>query len=861
MFPGITVRVAQPEHSVRDIQTLPRLLQNPTAWRQQEAYTVPEHAGQYYCLVLQYSYTLFQADPSQPMQYRDRLALAIGCQQEPIRIFPATPRVDDVAVEGQPCRTVLVVVPEAFIGPDTDAFCVIVDCRALLQGWMCLKVDSSPVLADTLLDELNDDAPLGWKAEVDGVSVGYVRLHLQPGQVLHARYVVDEVPSPSAADGEVVWESEIADNAADPADVEAAAPLVFSPHSPASGQVHTGVAHATFLVARVAYTPELVTLVLPVPCDAAIAIDRLSAQVAQQGNWTDLQLHSVFPQPDLSFAVALAVPCWPLEAPVVIIDGRSVDNRLFALEVAPVTQRRSLLVAAGYDPDSGVLVYLRDSPWPLRDTDVARTFTGDLVVVQPADHHVLVTTFLEDLLQAEGSWCSPAELDFQGQASVIILTDTEPRRVPADSVDVAHPHADIANILGHDLHSLCLIQVRPPIADYCAQGHRIQSVFIATAEEDARAGHSHVMCVLDFRPIHLGLQSALFLHGLADCQHMSSRLANHCPEGFRVCVVGGDCGVALPVGHREVCEGDVLTFSFVPEDTDPSRQHEDAHSQSTSHPASMPENVSVAGGLPALVSVALPEGEQRHVYYEGRERRCGPLPRGSRRQNICRGPLHTCLFAVCILSQIDLVATTFHSYDQTRFKWGDGSHEPAYSSRPRHSTPVPLLVADQQQTLPTCTPLFRHLPTPARAACPCPVVMEIPGPTLLEQAVQTDHGYAYYLASTLLETLQEHFFPVATSVGQRRDSPVSCRDHPTDDNLVSASTCPTPQVLVLEHSLPVSHFQAGCLALQRLLAFSEAGSPDWLDNDLRPLLQDRRVPLSWRTAFVNIRRWHDWGEP
>ncbi|CAE7883540.1 hypothetical protein AK812_SmicGene281 [Symbiodinium microadriaticum] len=860
LFPGITVRIARPEQSFRDLRTLPRLLQSPTAWHQPEVYTVPDDAGPYYCLVLQYSYKLFQADPSRPMDYRDRLALAIGCQQEPIRIFPASPRVDDVAVDGQLCRTVLVVVPATVLCPDTDAFCVIVDCRAILQGWMCLKVDSPTVLTDTLLDELNDDAPLGWKAEVDGVSVGYVRLHLQPGQVLHARYVVDEVPSPSAADGVVAWESEIAiDDTTDHAGGEDAVPPALSLHSPTSGQAYTGDAHVTFLVARVGYTPELVSLALPIPCDVATALDRLSELVAQQGHWTDLQLQSVSPQPDFSFAVVLAVPRWPIGAPVVIIDGRSVDNRLFALDVAPVTQRRSLLVAAGYDPDSAVLVYLRDSPWPLREVDVVRAFTGDLIVVQPADHRVLVTTFLEDLLQAAGSWCSPSELNFQGQVSVMILTDTEPRRVPADSVDVAYPHADIADVLGHDLHSLCLIQVRPQIVDYCEQGHHIQHVFVATVDDDVRAGHGYIMCVLDLRPIHLGLQSALFLHGLADCQHMSSRLALHCPAGFRVCVTGGDCGVALPSGHREVCEGDVLTFSFVPEDTDPRWQNEGSHSQSPSHPDSVPVIGRAAGGLPALVRVALSEGEQRSVYHEGLVRR-GTMPRGSRRQNICRGPLHTCLFAVCILSQVDFAATTFYSYDQTVIKWGDGSHEPAYSSRPRRSTPVPFLVADQQQTFPTCPPLFRHLPTPARADCPCPVVMEIPGPTLLGQAVQADHGYAYYLASTLLETLQEHLFPVAASVVLSGDSPVSRSDHLTDDNLASTCTRPLPQALMLEHSLPVSTFQAECLALQRLLTFSKEGSPDWLDNDLRPLLQDRWVPLSWRTAFVNIRKWHDWGE-
>ena len=155
---------------------------------------------------------------------------------------------------------------------------------------------------------------------------------------------------------------------------------------------------------------------------------------------------------------------------------------------------------------------------------------------------------------------------------------------------------------------------------------------------------------------------------------------------------------------------------------------------------------------------------------------------------------------------------------------------------------------------------IRAVPTPVRASYGTPqVTVMTPGPTLLEQAVSDANGYPFFLASTLLETLQEFFFPVsdaaAKDIGFSQQADV---EQPTVDESNSDSVI--RQTVLLETSVPTSHFQQQCLQLESILDFTTTGQ-DWLDNDLRPLLEDTQVPLKWRTHFVNIRKWHEEGEP
>ncbi|CAE7935509.1 rsmH, partial [Symbiodinium necroappetens] len=120
------------------------------------------------------------------------------------------------------------------------------------------------------------------------------------------------------------------------------------------------------------------------------------------------------------------------------------------------------------------------------------------------------------------------------------------------------------------------------------------------------------------------------------------------------------------------------------------------------------------------------------------------------------------------------------------------------------------------------------------------------GPTLLEISVQDPACRAFYDASILLEVLTDHF---ATTAHENQQGPVATKSPP--------ALRPT---LLLADRLELSQHQRHSLELAELLPHSrpdpQDAANDWLDNDLEPVLHDVKVPLTLRTAFLNIRLWH-----
>ena len=197
LFPGITLRFLPGEQPPRSVQEISQLLQSGTIWDSAEEQEVDTPLG-HYCLVSRHSSRLLHLDNLLPMQYRDRLAEAIGCAASEVTICPASPRASDIAIDGYCCHTAIVVVPTSFLVDSGDSFCLLIDCRSILQGWVCFKVASSRLPASAVLREFNEEAPLGMCATVDHVLSGEAFLDVQPGQVLTVRYVPLPEEDPTA---------------------------------------------------------------------------------------------------------------------------------------------------------------------------------------------------------------------------------------------------------------------------------------------------------------------------------------------------------------------------------------------------------------------------------------------------------------------------------------------------------------------------------------------------------------------------------------------------------------------------------------------------------------------------------------
>ncbi|CAE7307614.1 unnamed protein product, partial [Symbiodinium sp. CCMP2456] len=79
---------------------------------------------------------LFNLSPARSTHYRSDLAACVGLSAHTLAIAPACPRQFDVAWLGWPCRTVIAVSDAGSVRPPGRAYPVLVDCRALAEGWL-----------------------------------------------------------------------------------------------------------------------------------------------------------------------------------------------------------------------------------------------------------------------------------------------------------------------------------------------------------------------------------------------------------------------------------------------------------------------------------------------------------------------------------------------------------------------------------------------------------------------------------------------------------------------------------------------------------------------------------------------------
>ena len=184
----------------------------------------------------------------------------------------------------------------------------------------------------------------------------------------------------------------------------------------------------------------------------------------------------------------------------------------------------------------------------------------------------------------------------------------------------------------------------------------------------------------------------------------------------------------------------------------------------------------------------------------------------------------------------------------------------------------PCIVGPLDSTL-EAGPTRRPIPTPLRCQARVVTQPSVTGTaafltgleTLLEESLKQEHNRAMFLASTLVETLVEHFADVQGRRpglgGLTPASPSRCFAPRFDDGVPACPVPPERVVLSLASTLPLTPFQHQALALGQIVP--RPGLPclpedlvDWLDNDLRGICQDARVPLAKRQAFAQISLWH-----
>ena len=577
LVPGVTLTFL-PGHTVLPVfETLASLLLDARNWSSTHVGEETGPAG-VYCLVYGHRHRRFHADFDDPLHYRQQLATAIGARASPVHIAPAVPRVTDIAIDGVRCRTVIAVErvdPVARIPTQL----VIIDCRAVLEGWFCRQATGGQLIHADLLAELSFSVPDGYDVAVSGVWREGAFLHVTDGSVIYADYVrrpapMHEDPVDAGLDGAVIGPeaglpfAQGIDNAPFQMEVQGQLPpLPRGVDTPNRLGADPQSVRIQVLVAVPSYLPELHEITVPVPCN----VDMLTQDIAAMRRRADTRrfpnLIPVDPQPDRRFPVFVATPTWPHAQCTILVDSRLVDGRYFAINVPTTVDHGSLCTLADVPMDRPVRVICRDIPWALESRATITVSDGDLITVLPLLVEPPHRTRLSAMLQSSEEWTSDDDFVTTYDDSVWVVTDSEPVLYTTDRNRAPFFRTDLASALGIPATSFVICPTKPPIRDFQDKGRFVRSVILAVEQSTPEFAETAPPdpFVIDMRPIFLDLIAAYAPAEGYDVGDLLRRLAGFCPPGFHTAAFGGQRLQQLDSQPREILRGEVIVVEFLPD--------------------------------------------------------------------------------------------------------------------------------------------------------------------------------------------------------------------------------------------------------------------------------------------------------
>ena len=158
------------------------------------------------------------------------------------------------------------------------------------------------------------------------------------------------------------------------------------------------------------FVPEFATEVLTVSLGAPTSVQEALAAVAEARMPRDRRrfpiLVPVFPQTFAGVATVLALPRWPVEGCLVLIDRQHYNGKACAIFLQSTVSRTDILRSAGISDGADIVVYVRDLPWAIAGPMRITVAHGDLIVIASVNHPVLVSASLDDMLLSEHGWAA-----------------------------------------------------------------------------------------------------------------------------------------------------------------------------------------------------------------------------------------------------------------------------------------------------------------------------------------------------------------------------------------------------------------------------------------------------------------------
>ncbi|CAE7269223.1 R1 [Symbiodinium microadriaticum] len=396
VFPGMLVLFLPEETEPPVLLSLGQLLLLRHVWGNGTTLTPPDF-GPAYCLAGRGQGQLMLADLHNPARYRRQISEVTGACLHRMRIFAGDPRPLDVALHGVPCHTVVAVGERRRTTRPEVWHMAIFDCRFLERGWCAAYVVNGVLNLGSILDDFNNDAPLGWRTILLGDYPQSGLLPARPGQVFVLAYTAQEGGGATVTgeDGAAAPTS-AASNEVQPlsdtgiGDPEAGPTLQHL----TADDAEVPIAHRLpFFVLMPEYVPEVVVVQtsLPVTTEQACALVDAERDAHNQHRFPRLLSPQL--QPALDTPCLLAVPDWTFTGVPILIVSFVLPFRLFTVVVPPIIFVGDVLHLAKIETHD-VSVFVGDLPWASPLSDRLHVQAGTLFTVFPEGHLSLPETDL-----------------------------------------------------------------------------------------------------------------------------------------------------------------------------------------------------------------------------------------------------------------------------------------------------------------------------------------------------------------------------------------------------------------------------------------------------------------------------------
>ena len=346
---------------------------------------------------------------------------------------------------------------------------------------------------------------------------------------------------------------------------------------------------ANFLVLAPRYTAEVIALVLRAPC----AVNDAMQEVTDARDTDDaLRCDYLFLpawQPDLSFAVLLALPGWAENLCGALIDSRSFNGCLYHCVLPPSLLCSALFGYIGIEANPDLRIYVNG-----QHTDhnqVLDIEQGSVISVVPPGRRAPIMHALDTMLASSRHWVQPCPV-FSGpaEAAFMLLADAGHKVLTFTTANIPSPEgfrALAVQVFQYHIERTSFCVAEPRIRNCTQSGQTCDAVVIAT-EQLSRLPKPpgkllfQSVVFLDLRPILQDFTWEIVYDGLVNLDRLERHYQHFAPEGFSVVVKGGTTVRCHAGTACFVSQGSILTVEFVldylsgseqsqqgPDDTDP----------------------------------------------------------------------------------------------------------------------------------------------------------------------------------------------------------------------------------------------------------------------------------------------------